>query len=82
MDWVLLGALTVAVLTGAALILLLIEPDVPGRNRVADGGSDPRDEPAASPTAVREPADPTGGAIARDEQDLAAHALHVPAGAA
>ncbi len=67
MDWVLLGILTVAVLTGAALILLLIEPDVPGSNRVADGGSAPRDEPAALPAAVHQPADPNGGSIARDE---------------
>ncbi len=67
MDWVLLGALTVAVLTGAALILLLIEPDVPGSNRVAAGGSEPRDEPAVSPAVAHQPADRTGGATARDE---------------
>ena len=67
MDWVLLGTLTVAVLTGAALILLLIEPDVSGRNRVADGGSDARDEPAALTTVVHDPADPTGGEVTRDE---------------
>ena len=67
MDWALLGILTVAVLTGAALILLLIEPDFPGRDRVAAGGSDPGDEPAALPAVVHEPADSTGGAIARDE---------------
>ncbi len=67
MDWVLLGTLPVAVLTGAALILLLIEPDVPGGNRAAAGGSDPRDEPAALTTVVHEPADPTGGEVTRDE---------------
>ena len=67
MDWVLLGILTVVVLTGAALILLLIEPDVPGSNRVADGGSEPRDEPVVLPTVVHQPADPTGRAIAQDE---------------
>jgi hypothetical protein len=67
MDWVLLGILTVAVLTGAALILLLIEPDVPVRDPVADGGSDPRDESETFPVVVHQPADPTGGAIARDE---------------
>jgi hypothetical protein len=66
-DWVLLGILTVAVLTGAALVLLLIEPDVPVRIRAAGGGSDPRDEPAALPTEAHQPADPTGGSLARDE---------------
>ena len=61
MDLVLLGALTVAILTGVALILLLIEPEVPVRSRVAGGRSDPLDEPAARPTVVHEPADPSVG---------------------
>ncbi len=67
MDWVLLGALTVAVLTGAALVLLLIEPNVPIGNRVAGGGSDPLDE-AAVPRAVvqHQPADPADGSGAVD----------------
>ena len=66
MDWVLLGALTVAILTGAALILLLIEPDVPARGRVAGGSSDPLDESAASPAVMHGRADPTvsSGAVA------------------
>ena len=67
MDWVLLGALTLAVLTVAALVLLLVEPDVLDRNRVADGGSDPFDE-AAVPRAVvqHQPADPADGSGAVD----------------
>ena len=45
-DWLLLGVVTIAALTGAALVLLLVEPDAPGRS---------------SRSAAQEPAPRSGG---------------------